>query len=191
MKDVTALTLREAAVAISERRLHAEALVEASLDRIERLQPVLNCFIRVTAEAARVKARAADMSVKAGHALGPLHGVPLAHKDMFYRAGEVCTCGSKIRAGFVPDHTATVLARFDAAGAIELGRLNMAEFASDRPVTTIISDAAAILGIPTTSPAVRRPAPAPPWPLGSFSARSAPIPVDRLDCRRRCAAWSA
>ncbi len=129
MKDVTALTLREAAVAISERRLHAEALVEASLDRIERLQPVLNCFIRVTAEAARFKARAADMSVKAGHALGPLHGVPLAHKDMFYRAGEVCTCGSKIRAGFVPDHTATVLARFDAAGAIELGRLNMAEFA--------------------------------------------------------------
>ena len=48
---------------------------------------------------------------------------------MFYRAGEVCSCGSKIRAAFVPDHTATVLARFDAAGAIELGRLNLAEFA--------------------------------------------------------------
>ena len=129
MKDVTALTLRQAAAAIAERRVRAEALVEASLDRIERLQPTLNCFIRIAAEAARAKARAADMSVNAGHALGPLHGVPLAHKDMFYRAGEVCTCGSKIRAGFVPDHTASVLARLDAAGAIELGRLNMAEFA--------------------------------------------------------------
>ena len=69
------------------------------------------------------------MAVKAGRPLGPLHGVPLAHKDMFYRAGEVCSCGSKIRADFVPDHTATVLTRLDAAGAVELGRLNMAEFA--------------------------------------------------------------
>jgi aspartyl-tRNA(Asn)/glutamyl-tRNA(Gln) amidotransferase subunit A len=129
VSDLTTPTLREAAAAISQGRLRAEALVEACLDRIERLQPTLNCFIRVTAEAARAKARAADMSVKAGHALGPLHGVPLAHKDMFYRAGEVCSCGSKIRADFVPDHTATVLRRFDAAGGIELGRLNMAEFA--------------------------------------------------------------
>ncbi len=129
MKDPTALTLRDAAAAIAQGRLHAEALVEASLDRIARLQPMLNCFIRVTADAAIEQARAADRAVKAGHAIGPLHGVPLAHKDMFYRAGAVCTCGSKIRAEFIPDHTATVLTRFDAAGAIELGRLNMAEFA--------------------------------------------------------------
>ena len=129
VNDLTTLTLREAGNAISQGRLRAEALVEACLDRIERLQPALNCFIRVTAEAARAKARAADMSVKAGRALGPLHGVPLAHKDMFYRAGEVCSCGSKICADFVPDHTATVLTRLDAAGGIELGRLNMAEFA--------------------------------------------------------------
>ena len=129
MNDLTTLTLREAGNAISQGRLRAEALVEACLDRIERLQPALNCFIRVIAEAARAKARAADTSVGAGRALGPLRGVPLAHKDMFYRAGAVCSCGSKIRAGFVPDHTATVLTRLDAAGAIELGRLNMAEFA--------------------------------------------------------------
>lgn len=129
MNDPTTLTLREAAAAISEGRLRAEALVEACLDRIERLQPKLNCFIRVTAAAAREKARAADLAVKAGHAHGLLHGAPLAHKDMFYRAGEVCSCGSKIRADFVPDYTATVLKRLDAAGGIELGRLNMAEFA--------------------------------------------------------------
>lgn len=101
MNDLTTLTLREAAAAISQGRLRAEALVEACLDRVERLQLSLNCFIRVTADAARAKARAVDIAVKAGHALGPLHGVPLAHKDMFYRAGEVCSCGAKIRADFL------------------------------------------------------------------------------------------
>jgi aspartyl-tRNA(Asn)/glutamyl-tRNA(Gln) amidotransferase subunit A len=129
VNDPTTLTLREAAAAIAQGQLRAQALVEACLDRIERLQPTLNCFIRVTADAARAKAQTADLSVKAGRGLGPLHGVPLAHKDMFYRAGEVCSCGSKIRADFVPDHTATVLTRLDAAGGLELGRLNMAEFA--------------------------------------------------------------
>ncbi len=127
--DPTALTLRQAASAIADGRLHAEALVDACLDRVERLQPRLNCFIRTASHQAHAKARTADLAFKAGQIKGPLHGVPLAHKDMFYRAGDVCTCGSKIRADFVPGHTATVLKRFDAAGAIELGRLNMAEFA--------------------------------------------------------------
>ena len=129
MNDPATLTLRAAANAIAQGRLHAEALVESCLDRINRLQPKLNCFIRLQSEPARAKARAADGAVKAGQSLGPLHGIPLAHKDMFYRAGEICTCGAKIRADFVPDHTATVLKRLDAAGGIELGRLNMAEFA--------------------------------------------------------------
>jgi aspartyl-tRNA(Asn)/glutamyl-tRNA(Gln) amidotransferase subunit A len=129
VKDPTALMLREAAAAIAQGKLSAEALVEACLDRVERLQAMLNCFIRVTPERARQHAREADAAVKAGRTLGPLHGVPLAHKDMFYRADEVCTCGSKIRRDFVPDHTATVLTRLDAAGAIEIGHLNMAEFA--------------------------------------------------------------
>jgi aspartyl-tRNA(Asn)/glutamyl-tRNA(Gln) amidotransferase subunit A len=129
VNDPTSLTLREAAAAIARGEMGAEELTEACLDRVERLQPKLNCFIRVTADAARAKARVADKAVKAGRPLGPLHGVPLAHKDMFYRAGEVCTCGSKIRANFVPDYTASVLRRLDAAGGVELGRLNMAEFA--------------------------------------------------------------
>jgi aspartyl-tRNA(Asn)/glutamyl-tRNA(Gln) amidotransferase subunit A len=129
VSDPTALTLRQAASAIAQGRLHAEALVDACYDRVERLQPTLNCFIRTAPDPARAKARAADMAVKAGRTTGPLHGVPLAHKDMFYRVGEICSCGSKIRADYVPDHTATVLKRLDVAGGIELGRLNMAEFA--------------------------------------------------------------
>jgi aspartyl-tRNA(Asn)/glutamyl-tRNA(Gln) amidotransferase subunit A len=63
--------------------------------------------------------------------LGPLAGVPMMHKDMYYRQGKVSTCGSAIRRGFVPDATATVLHRLDAAGAIDMGTLNMAEFAQN------------------------------------------------------------
>ena len=63
--------------------------------------------------------------------LGALHGVPLAHKDMFYQAGKHCTCGSVIRRHFVPDTTATVIARLAAAGAYTIAGLNMAEFAQN------------------------------------------------------------
>ena len=70
MIDPATLTLREAAGAIAQGRLHAEALVEACLDRIKRLQPALNRFIRITADSARKQARAADRAVKAGHPLG-------------------------------------------------------------------------------------------------------------------------
>jgi aspartyl-tRNA(Asn)/glutamyl-tRNA(Gln) amidotransferase subunit A len=129
MSDLAALSLRDAAAGIAAGRFSAAAVTDACLDRIARLQPRLNCFIRIAADAALARAREADRAVKAGAKLAALHGVPLAHKDMFYRAGEACSCGSKIRADFVPDHTATVLSRLDAAGAIELGRLNMAEFA--------------------------------------------------------------
>ena len=188
MNDPTALTLRAAAASIARGELRAEALVEACLDRIERLQPKLNCFIRVTADAAREQARAADRAVKAGQRLGPLHGVPLAHKDMFYRAGEVCSCGSKIRAGFVPDHTATVLARFDAAGAVELGRLNLAEFALGPTGHNDHFGRCRNPGIPSTSPAAPRPAPAPPSRPAWRLERSALTPAGRSGCRRPYAA---
>jgi aspartyl-tRNA(Asn)/glutamyl-tRNA(Gln) amidotransferase subunit A len=62
---------------------------------------------------------------------GPLAGVPMMHKDMYYRAGRVTTCGSAIRKDFVPTVTATALQRLDAAGAIDMGTLNMAEFAQN------------------------------------------------------------
>jgi aspartyl-tRNA(Asn)/glutamyl-tRNA(Gln) amidotransferase subunit A len=83
----------------------------------------------VDADGAMAQAAAADTARAAGGRLGPLHGVPLAHKDMFYRAGQVSTCGSRIRAGWAADRTATVLQKLDAAGAVTLGRLGMSEFA--------------------------------------------------------------
>ena len=70
-----------------------------------------------------------DRLRKAGRPLGPLHGVPLAHKDMYYRTGKPCRCGSKIRVTFRPTYTATAIKRLEDAGSITIGSLNMAEFA--------------------------------------------------------------
>ncbi|MSO75536.1 MAG: amidase [Alphaproteobacteria bacterium] len=127
--DPARMTLVEAADAVRARRISSRELTEASLKRIERRQPALNCFIAVDRDEALAAADGADAAVKAGRSLGLLHGVPLAHKDMYYRAGRVSTCGSKIRKDFRPSHTATVLERLDAAGALQVGTLNMSEFA--------------------------------------------------------------
>ena len=124
------MSLTELADAIAARQLSAVEVVSATVARARRLQPVLNCFISLQAEAALESAAAADAALARGEAPGPLHGVPLAHKDMFYRTGHVTTCGSRIRKDFVPDHDSTALARLDRAGAIYLGGLNMAEFAT-------------------------------------------------------------
>ena len=128
--DIHLMSLVELADAIAARQLFAVEVMTATVARAERLQPLLNCFISLQAEAALESAAAADAALARGEAPGPLHGVPLAHKDMFYRAGHVTTCGSRIRKDFVPDHDSTALARLHQAGAIYLGGLNMAEFAT-------------------------------------------------------------
>src|SRR6185437_9498904 len=82
-------------------------------------------------EGAERAARAADEAVRAKAWLGPLHGVPLAHKDMYYQAGERSSCGSALRRDFRPAVTATVIEKLRAAGAYSFGALNMAEFAQN------------------------------------------------------------
>jgi aspartyl-tRNA(Asn)/glutamyl-tRNA(Gln) amidotransferase subunit A len=124
------LTLTEAAEAVRRGEVTSTALVQASLDRIARAG-ALNAVVRLEAERGLRAAEAADAARRRGDPLGPLHGVPLMHKDMFYRAGQVSNCGSAIRRGFRPEVTATALERLDAAGAIDLGTLNMAEFAQN------------------------------------------------------------
>jgi aspartyl-tRNA(Asn)/glutamyl-tRNA(Gln) amidotransferase subunit A len=128
--DPAELSLSEAAAAVRDGRLTAVALTEACLARIDAHGGTLNAFISVEREAALEAARRADAEVAAGNIRGPLHGVPLAHKDMYYRKGHISTCGSKIQRNYVPDITATVLARLEAAGALYLGGLNMSEFAA-------------------------------------------------------------
>lgn len=103
MSDPALLSLAQA------REVPPRELVQACLARIEQWQPRINAFIEVDP--------------------APNFGIPLAHKDMFYRAGRVSSCGSKIRRDWVAGETAAVLERLDAAGFADLGRLNMSEFA--------------------------------------------------------------
>ena len=128
--DLALLDLSEAAERVAAGAISSVALTEACLARAEAWQASRNCFIRIDGEAALEAARECDRELKRGHRRGPLHGVPLAHKDMFYRAGKVSTGGSRILQDQVATTTATVLQRLDAAGAIEIGVLNMSEFAA-------------------------------------------------------------
>jgi aspartyl-tRNA(Asn)/glutamyl-tRNA(Gln) amidotransferase subunit A len=123
------LTMTEIADAIAARQVSSVEATRACIERIERLDPRLHFFIWSQLDEALAAARAADARQAAGQPLGPLHGVPMAHKDMFYVAGQRSTCGSKVRWDFRPDYTATVMERLDAAGAINLGGLAMVEFA--------------------------------------------------------------
>ena len=116
--------------AIANGDVSAEDVTRACIARAEAVQPKLNCFISLEAEGALNEAKQADEARAKGQAAGPLHGVPLAHKDMYYREGKISTCGSKIRKDWKADRTGTVIARLAAAGAVHMGGLNMAEFAT-------------------------------------------------------------
>jgi len=121
--------LTEVAAAIRERKTSSREVMQALLDRIDRWQPALNAFVRIEADEALVAAKAADDALAQGAAKGPLHGVPLAHKDMYYFAGKPAGCGSKVREGFIAPATSTAIARLLAAGSFRLGALHMSEFA--------------------------------------------------------------
>jgi aspartyl-tRNA(Asn)/glutamyl-tRNA(Gln) amidotransferase subunit A len=123
------LSLTEVAQAISSKRLSSREATQSCLDRITTWQPHLNAFMAIEGEAALEAADAADAALAKGNVSGVLHGVPLAHKDMYYEAGKVVTCGSKIRRDFIPTTTSTALQRLKDAGTIRLGSLQMVEFA--------------------------------------------------------------
>src|SRR5271169_410705 len=123
------MSLTEVAQAIAVKRLSSHEVTRSCLHRIAQWQPRLNAFMAIEAEAALKAADEADAALAKGSHRGPLHGVPLAHKDMYYDAGKVVTCGSLIRRDFVATTTSTALQRLKDAGAIRLGSLQMVEFA--------------------------------------------------------------
>jgi aspartyl-tRNA(Asn)/glutamyl-tRNA(Gln) amidotransferase subunit A len=127
--QILSLSAASLARAIAARKVTATAAMEATLECTQAVQPKLNCMIRVDAEEALAAARLADKEIARGLVRGPLHGVPMAHKDMYYRESVASTCGSKIRREARATTTATALKRLDAAGALQFGVLNMAEFA--------------------------------------------------------------
>jgi aspartyl-tRNA(Asn)/glutamyl-tRNA(Gln) amidotransferase subunit A len=123
------MSLTSVAKAIAEKRVSSREVTKSCLDRIVQWQPRLNAFMAIEAEEALAAADAADAALANGKSGGALHGVPLAHKDMYYEAGKVVTCGSKIRRDFVATTTSTALQRLKDAGTIRLGSLQMSEFA--------------------------------------------------------------
>jgi aspartyl-tRNA(Asn)/glutamyl-tRNA(Gln) amidotransferase subunit A len=131
------VTIREAANALREKRVSPVELAGAAISRIERLNSKVHAFITVTAEYAMIRARQAESELAGGRDRGPLHGIPIAVKDLFAMRGVRTTSGSKVFENQVPDFNSTVVERLEAAGAVILGKLNMHELAygvtSDNP----------------------------------------------------------
>ena len=129
VSDTIHLTLEEAAALVRDRRISPTELTEACLARIEAVESRLNAFVTVTADLARAQAREAADEIAAGRYRGPLHGIPVAVKDLFATKGIRTTAGSRILADWIPDEDATVVRRLREAGAVLLGKLGLHEFA--------------------------------------------------------------
>jgi Asp-tRNA(Asn)/Glu-tRNA(Gln) amidotransferase A subunit family amidase len=124
--DLTSLSALAMAAAVRCREISPMELVEAHLARIERLNPALNAFVQLD-ERARQDAKLSELVVRDSNALGPLHGVPISIKSSIDVAGLRCEAGTKLRAGYVAQQDAPLVARLRAAGAIILGVTNTPE----------------------------------------------------------------
>ena len=124
--DFTVATLAEA---VRHKRVSPTELVRECLTRIERRNPALRAFVTVDAEGALAAARALEAEAAIGRFRGPLHGVPVAHKDLCVIPGLPTSCGTRTRDYFRSETPCTAAARLTAAGAIVLGKLNMTELA--------------------------------------------------------------
>jgi aspartyl-tRNA(Asn)/glutamyl-tRNA(Gln) amidotransferase subunit A len=127
--DLTNLNLHEVASMIKEKKISPVEITRACLARIEQLNPSLNAFITVTAESALAEAHQAESEVQRGEWRGPLHGIPIALKDLIDTAGVRTTAASALIKDRIPEEDATVVRLLRNAGAVLLGKLNMHEFA--------------------------------------------------------------
>jgi amidase len=123
------LSLSELSALLRQREVTSMEATRAVLDRIREHNPTLRAYLTVLDESAIRQADAADKENAAGKWRGPLHGVPLAVKDLCWTKGIPTTCASKVLRDFRPDSNATVVDRFEAAGAVLLGKLHLTEFA--------------------------------------------------------------
>lgn len=127
--DLSGLTVAHASHAIQAREISPVELTDAYLRRIEQLNPRINAYITVTAERARADAKRATEELSAGRSRGPLHGIPVALKDLYETAGIRTTGGGKIHADHIPAADCTAARRLRDAGTILLGKLNTHEYA--------------------------------------------------------------
>jgi aspartyl-tRNA(Asn)/glutamyl-tRNA(Gln) amidotransferase subunit A len=123
-------TIHELSSSIKKGELSPVQVTERLLDRIERLNPILNCYITVLKDTAIGEAERAEREIKEGGYRGTLHGIPIAMKDLIYIKGVRCTAGSKILRDNVAQYDAAVVRRLRSAGAVLIGTTNLHEFAS-------------------------------------------------------------
>jgi amidase len=127
--DLCSRSLIETAALIKNREISPVELTQALLDRISSVDEKLRSFVTVTADLAQEQARTAEKEIASGRYRGPLHGVGVGVKDLFYTKGIRTGCGSTILADWVPDSNATAVEKLNEAGAVMLGKLVMTEFA--------------------------------------------------------------
>src|ERR1700719_2287905 len=121
------MTILEMAAALRAKKVSSVELTNDALQKIKDSR--LNAFITVLEDSARARASAMDAELSHGIDRGPMHGVPIAHKDLVYTKGIRTTGGSKIFENFVPDHDADIAINLDKAGAVLVGKTNLHEFA--------------------------------------------------------------
>lgn len=127
--ELAFLTISELSELIRTRKISPVEVTRVMLQRIEKLNPILNAYITATSEQAMKSAQDAEKEIQRSKWRGPLHGVPLALKDLFDTAGVKTTAGSALFKDRVPEQDAEVVRRLKASGAVLLGKLNMHEFA--------------------------------------------------------------
>ena len=137
MPEPFELSLAEAALLIRRRGLSPLELVESLLGRIDAFEPMLKAWVYLDREAVRSEARRMERHLDLGQEAGPLHGVPIGLKDIYYTAGIPTTACSKIYADFVPGYDATTVALLKGSGALILGKAVTTEFACMDPSPTI------------------------------------------------------
>lgn len=121
-------SLKELSAQLAAKKISSVELTQTFLDRIRELNPKLNAFITIDENKSLAQAKAADALIASGKA-GPLTGIPVAQKDIFCAEGWLSTCGSKMLHNFVSPYDAHVIEQFNRAGAVNLGKTNMDEFA--------------------------------------------------------------
>ena len=136
MPEPYALSLAEMAAQIKRRRLSPVTLLESLLNRIDSLESSLRAWVTIDRQRVYEDAKRCEKEIVRGKSRGPLHGIPVGVKDIFYTAGLKTTGGSKIFVDFIPAYDATAVSRLKKAGAIILGKTATTEFAYADPAPT-------------------------------------------------------